>query len=60
MRCARAWGVGLDLGAKKRLEANGRDNGDFISLSLVLATSVAQAYFFPLFPFPGVEPAACA
>ena len=25
MRCARAWGAGLDLGAKKRLEAWGRD-----------------------------------
>ena len=33
MRCARAWGAGSDLGAKKRLEASGRDDRVFVSLS---------------------------
>jgi len=41
MRWAWAWGAGLDLGAKKRLEAWGRDDGDFISLFPSLAISVA-------------------
>ena len=60
MRWARAWGAGLDLGAKKRLEAWGSDDGVFISLFPSLATSVAEAplVFFFLFPWP--EPAACA
>jgi len=60
MRWARAWGAGLDLGVKKRLEAWGRDNRGFFSLSPSLATSVAEAplVFFFLFPWP--EPAACA
>jgi len=42
MRVARAWGAGLDLGAKKRLEAWGRDDGVFILLPPSLATSVAD------------------
>ena len=45
MRMARAWGSGLDLGAKKRLEAWGRDDGVFISLIPSLATSVAEVLF---------------
>ena len=60
MRCVRASGAGSDLGAKKRRDANGRDDGVFISLSPALATSVAEAFVFLLFPFPGPEPAACA
>jgi len=60
LRCARAWGAGSDLGAKKRLEASGRDDGIFILMSPVLATSVAVAFFFAFFPFSGPEPAACA
>jgi len=60
MRWARAWGAGLDLGAKKRLEACGRDAGGFISLSPSLATSVAEVPFVFFFFFPGPEPAACA
>jgi len=60
MRRARAWGAGLDLGAKKRLEAWGRDDGVFISLFLSLATSVAEVLFVFLLFFPGPEPAACA
>ena len=56
---ARAWGAGLDLEAKKRLEAWGRDDRVFISLSPSLATSVAQVLFVPRFIFPGPEPAAC-
>jgi len=60
MRWAREWGPGLDLGAKKRLEAWGRDDGAFNSLSPSLATSVALPpfVFFRLFPAP--EPATCA
>jgi len=60
MRRARAWGEGLDLGAKKRLEAWGRDDGVFISLFLSLATSVAEVLFVFLLFLPGPEPAACA
>jgi len=60
MREARAWGVGLDLGAKERLEAWGRDDGVFISLLPSLATSVAEVLFVFLPFFPGPEPAACA
>ena len=60
MRWARAWGAELDLGAKKRLEAWGRDDGVFISVLPSLATSVAEAFFVFLFFFPGPEPAACA
>jgi len=60
MRWARAWGAGLDLGAKKRLEAWGRDDGAFGSLSPSLATSVAEAPFLFFCAFPGPEPAACA
>ena len=60
MRCARAWGVGFDLEAKKCLEAKGRDDTVFRSLIPSLATSVAEAaiVFFCLFPWP--EPSACA
>ena len=59
-RRTRAWGAGLDRGAKKRLEAGGRDDRNFISLFPALATSVAEApfIFFLLFPWP--EPATCA
>jgi len=60
MRWARAWGAGLDLGAKKRLEVRGRDDGAFIALFPSLATSVAEASFVFFFLFPGPEPAACA
>jgi len=60
MRWARAWGAGLDLEAQKRLEAWGRDDGVFISLSPSLATSVAEVFFVPRFFVPGPEPAACA
>ena len=60
MRSARAWGAGSDLGGKKRLEDNGKDNRVVILLSPVLATSVAVAFRFPFFPFSGAEPAACA
>ena len=57
---ARAWGAGFDLGAKKCLEARGRDDGAFITLFPSLATSVAEALFVFFFLFPGQEPAACA
>jgi len=60
MRWARAWSAGLDLEAKNRLEAWGRDYGVFISLALSLATSVAEVLFLPRVLFPGSEPAACA
>jgi len=60
MRWARAWGVGLDLGVKKRLEAWGRDDEVLISLFPSLAISVAEAPFVLFFLFPGPEPAACA
>jgi len=60
MRCASAWAAGSDLGAKKSLEARGRDDGVFIWLFPSRATSVAEAFFFHFFPFPGPEPAACA
>ena len=56
----RAWGAGSDLGAKKRLEALGSDNGVFISLLPSHATSVAEVPFAFFFVFPGPEPAACA
>ena len=60
MRWARAWGAGLDLGAKNRFEAWGRDDRPFISCFPTLAISVAEAplVFFFLFPWP--EPAVCA
>ena len=45
MRCARASGAGLVLAVKKSLEANGRDDGVFISLFPSLAISEAQASF---------------
>ena len=57
---ARALGAGLDQEAKNRLEAWGRDDGVFISLSPSLATSVAEVRFVTRFFFPGPEPAACA
>jgi len=57
---ARAWGAGLDLGAKKCLEAWGRDDGAFKSLSSSLAPSVAEAPYVFFLLFPGPEPAACA
>ena len=60
MRWTRAWGVGLDLGAKKPLEAWGRDDGEFISLFPSLATSVADAALLFLFVFPWPETAAGA
>jgi len=60
MRWARAWGAGLDLIAKKRCEAWGRDDGNFISLFPSLAISVAEAPLVFFFLFPGPEPAACA
>jgi len=51
--------AGLDLGAKKRLEAWGRDDRVFISLLPSLATTVAEVLFFFLPFFPGPEPATC-
>jgi len=60
MRWARAWGAGLDLEAKNRLEAWGRDDGVFISLSPSLATSVAEVLFVFRFFFPRPGPATCA
>jgi len=60
MRGARAWRAGLDLGAKKRLEAGVRDDGGFITLSPSLAISVAEAPLIFFFLFPGPEPAAYA
>jgi len=60
MRWARVLGAGLDLGAKKRLEAWGRDAGVLISLFPSLAISVAKAPFVFFFLFPEPEPAACA
>ena len=60
MGWARTWGGGLDLGAKKCLEARGRDDGAFISLFPSLATSVAKAPFVFFFLCAGPEPAACA
>ena len=51
-------GAGPDLGAKNGLEANGRDDEVLISLSPVLATSVAEAFLFPFLLFPGPERAA--
>ena len=60
MRCARVCGAGSVLAAKKRLEAKGREEGDFILLSPPLATSAADVpfVFFVLLPGPG--PAPCA
>ena len=51
MPCAEAWGAGLDLRARQRLVARGRDDGAFVSLFLSLATSVAVApcCFLPSF-----------
>jgi len=60
MRWARAWGAGLDLGAKKRLEALGRDDGVFVSLFPSLPTSGAEALVVFFLLFPGPEPADCA
>ena len=60
MRCARAWGVGLDLAVKQRLEAKGRDDRVFISLFPSLAPCVAEAIFVLFLLFPGAEVAACA
>jgi len=60
IRWARAWGAGLDLGAKKCLEAWGRDEGAFISWFPSLTTSVAEAPLVYFFLLPGPEPAACA
>ena len=42
MPVPRGWGTRSVLAAKKCLEANGRDDGVFISLSPFLATSVAE------------------
>jgi len=60
MRWARAWGAGFHLGAKKRLDARGRDDRVFIWLPPSLATSVAEVPFAFFFLLPGPEPAACA
>ena len=60
MRWAMAWGAGLDLGVKKRLEARGRDERVFICLFPSVPTSVAEAPFLFFFLFPRLEPAACA
>ena len=60
MHCARSCGAGLDVGAKKRHEAWGREDGVFISLFPSLATSVAEVPFAFFFLLPGPEPAACA
>ena len=60
MHCSRAWGAGSDPAAQKRLEATGRDDRVLILLSPVFATSLAEAFFFPFCPFPGLEPAAWA
>ena len=58
MRCARAWGAGLDLPAKNRLKALGGDDRVFISLSSSLATSLTEVpHIFHVF-FPRPEPAA--
>jgi len=60
MRWTGVWGAGLDLEAKKRLDAWGRDNGVFIPLSPSLTNSVAEAPFILLLLLPGPDPAACA
>jgi len=60
MRCARACGAGSVLAAKKRLEAKGREDGDFILLSPSLATSVPEVLLVFCFLLPRPEPAACA
>ena len=60
MRCTRAWGARLDLVAKTRLDAKGRDDGVVISLSASLPTCVAQGPFDFHFFFPRPEPAGCA
>jgi len=60
MRCARACGAGSVLAAKKRLEARGREGGDYILLSFPLATSAAEVSFGFCFLLPRPEPAACA
>jgi len=56
--CARAWGAGLVLVAKKRLEAKRRDRVAFRSISPSLTTSVAEAFFVFIFLEPGPAPAA--
>jgi len=60
MRWTRVCGAELDLGAKKRLEARGRGDAVLISLSPLLAISVAEAPLIFFFLFPGPEPAAWA
>ena len=50
MRCAKAWGAGLVLLAKKAIEAKGSDDGVFLSLSPSVAISVAEV-LFPFFFF---------
>ena len=60
MRCARACGTGSVLAAKKRVEAQWREDQNFILLSPSLATSAAKAFFVFFFLVPGPEPAACA
>jgi len=60
MSCARACGVGSVLTPKKRLEAEGREEGDFILLSPSLVISVVEVLFFFFFLVPGAEPATCA
>jgi len=60
MRCARAWGAGSALAAKKCLEAKGREGGDFILMSPSFATLAAEEFFVLFFLLPRPEPAACA
>ena len=60
MCCARASGAGSVLAAKKRLEAQGREEGCFILLSPSFGTSVAEVLFGFFCLGPGPVPAACA
>jgi len=60
MPWARAWGAGLDLGAKKHLEAWAKDHRVLIALFPSLAISIAQAPFVFILLCPGPELAACA
>ena len=51
----------MDLAAKKRLDAKGRDGGSFMSPSPSLGTSVAEALFVSrLVFFQRPEAALCA
>ena len=60
MRAAWGWGKGVSLMAKKRREANGREEAAFEGTPTGSANSVALA-LFPYFPLGGrEEPAAWA